>query len=82
MTGSGQVFFHLVTFVMLTDKQCKESASDLSVQPTRLLLSPGQTHELFIVASGTHKQLAKTPGMIGVLRVTSGEEILRKRYKR
>ncbi|XP_050736162.1 centrosomal protein of 192 kDa-like isoform X2 [Eriocheir sinensis] len=81
VTNVGQRTLCIALQVFL-DKHCKEVASDLSVQPTRLVVGPGQTQEIYIVASGTQRQLAKTPGIIGVLQVISGEEILRKRYRR
>ncbi|XP_063869324.1 uncharacterized protein LOC135105178 [Scylla paramamosain] len=72
----------LLVLQMFSDKQCKEAATDLSVQPTRVVVGAGETHEVYIVASSTPRQLAQTPGFIGMLQVVSGEKTLWQRYQR
>ncbi|XP_042218465.1 uncharacterized protein LOC121863759 isoform X2 [Homarus americanus] len=79
--GDRAMFLKLQLF---TDDQCSEllSLSDITIQPSEFILAPRENRDVFIVVNGTANILAKTPGCLGVLQVISGDEILRRRFRR
>ncbi|XP_069180354.1 uncharacterized protein [Procambarus clarkii] len=79
--GDRNMFIKLQVF---TDDQCSElmASREISIQPPEFILAPKESRGVFIYANGTANILAKTPGCLGVLEVISGDEILRRRFRR
>ncbi|KAK7084608.1 hypothetical protein SK128_024094 [Halocaridina rubra] len=71
-------------FLIFQDKTCTEFVpeTDIHVQPANLILRPNERYEVIILVKGTPSNIAKLPGCIGILKVITGEEILRRRFKK
>lgn len=69
--------------VFLDDKYTQGVAgSQITVQPSEFIINPHESRDIFVVVMGTEAVLAKTPGCIGYLQIVSGDEILRRRFRR
>ncbi|XP_047490217.1 uncharacterized protein LOC125039896 [Penaeus chinensis] len=58
------------------------AGSQITVQPSEFIINPHESRDIFVVVMGTEAVLAKTPGCIGYLQIVSGDEILRRRFRR
>lgn len=68
-----------------SDKECTTlvTPSDISVQPSQFVLGTGrESRDVYLVANGTPTVLARAQGTLGYMRVVTGDEMLRQRYKR
>ncbi|XP_042870992.1 uncharacterized protein LOC122252547 [Penaeus japonicus] len=58
------------------------AGSQITVQPSEFIINAHESRDIFVVVMGTEAVLSKTPGCIGYLQIVSGDEILRKRFRR
>ncbi|CAL4090708.1 unnamed protein product, partial [Meganyctiphanes norvegica] len=77
--GERSVFVKVLVY---EDEDCVKAIypEEISVQPSNLVISPGNSRDVVLVVQGQQRIMSKLPGNIGTLKIVSGDEILRKRF--
>lgn len=64
------------------DEDCVKAIcpEEITVQPSNLVIAPGNSRDVVIVVQGQPRIMSNLPGNIGTLKIISGDEVLRKRF--
>ena len=79
--GARSIFVKALVF---SDEECEElvSTNDIKAQPGEFTLGPNKTKEIIMVANGSRKIMSCDSETIGFVQIITGDEILRKRFKK
>lgn len=77
--GERAVFVKVLVY---EDEDCVKNIcpEEITVQPSNLVITPGNSRDVVIVVQGQPRIMSILPGNIGTLKIVSGDEVLRKRF--